>query len=151
MLVLTLMLACSGRPPITPEQGAEPAEPAAEVVEAVEEAAEEATEEAAEATGEPAAEVVEAVEEAAAEKQADGGSCLSGEDCVSGICEGLGCGEDAPGVCQPRQRPCTRDLRPYCGCDGQTFRTSGSCPGKRYASRDVCPGDQGTGLQLTPP
>jgi hypothetical protein len=37
---------------------------------------------------------------------------------------------------------CTRDLRTYCGCDGQTFQSSGSCPGKRFAN----PGECSTGL-----
>ena len=40
-----------------------------------------------------------------------------------------------------RQRKCTLDLRPYCGCDGVTFRTSGSCPGQRFSARAECPGD----------
>ena len=74
---------------------------------------------------------------------ADGGACLAATDCQSGVCEGEGCGDDTPGVCVASNRACTRDLRPYCGCDGQTFRTSGSCPGRRYSSRTMCEGDQG--------
>lgn len=69
---------------------------------------------------------------------ADGSPCLAASDCESGVCEGEGCGDDRPGECKPASRPCTRDLRPYCGCDGQTFRTSGSCPGQRFASRGEC-------------
>jgi len=71
--------------------------------------------------------------------KADGASCLAAEECQSGVCEGEGCGADQPGTCAPKTRGCTRDLRPYCGCDGQTFRTSGSCPGKRFSVRAACP------------
>ncbi len=68
----------------------------------------------------------------------DGSPCKTAGDCASGICEGEGCGDDKLGTCQPASRPCTRDYQAYCGCDGQTFRGSGSCPGKRYASRGEC-------------
>ena len=68
----------------------------------------------------------------------DGQPCLDAQECISGICEGEGCGAAKPGRCVPRDRACTKDLRPYCGCDGQTFRTSGSCPGRRFASRTEC-------------
>lgn len=71
---------------------------------------------------------------------ADGAACRAAEDCASGVCEGQGCGDAAPGVCAPAQRGCTRDLRAYCGCDGQTFQASGSCPGRRYAAPGACPG-----------
>jgi hypothetical protein len=73
-------------------------------------------------------------------KKADGASCLDGGECDSGVCEGQGCGASTPGKCMPRARACTRDLRSYCGCDGKTFQTSGSCPGRRYATRDKCEG-----------
>jgi hypothetical protein len=66
-----------------------------------------------------------------------GASCSSANDCQTGICEGEGCGEDK-GVCMARNRPCTRDRRAYCGCDGRTFQASGSCPGQRFASRGAC-------------
>jgi hypothetical protein len=73
---------------------------------------------------------------------ADGASCRAGADCASGVCEGEGCGDDGlPGVCMSSQRPCTRDLRPYCGCDGATFQTSGTCPGVRFEHRGPCEGD----------
>lgn len=68
----------------------------------------------------------------------DGGACERGDQCASGICEGQGCGADSKGVCMSQNRRCTRDLRAYCGCDGQTFRASGSCPGRRYSARTAC-------------
>jgi len=69
---------------------------------------------------------------------ADGATCLKSEDCASGICEGQGCDDAHPGTCAPKSRGCTRDLRAYCGCDGKTFSTSGSCPGRRYAAKSAC-------------
>lgn len=73
----------------------------------------------------------------AATAKADGESCFAGTDCASGVCEGTGC--DAPGVCQPAARPCTRDLVTFCACDGTTIQGSGSCPGQRVAHRGACP------------
>lgn len=70
----------------------------------------------------------------------DGASCASGLECASGICEGEGCTDDALGTCMPRGRMCTKDLRPYCGCDGVTFRDSGSCPMRRFQHRGPCEG-----------
>jgi hypothetical protein len=75
---------------------------------------------------------------APAEAKQAGERCLVASECASGVCEGEGCGDDTPGVCAPEQRACTRDLKPYCGCDGETFRTSGSCPGKRFERRGFC-------------
>ncbi|MBP8811985.1 MAG: hypothetical protein KBG48_31465 [Kofleriaceae bacterium] len=75
----------------------------------------------------------------AAAAKPDGAACLAATECASGVCEGQGCGPEAPGVCAPAQRGCTRDLRAYCGCDGQTFRASGSCPGQRFAAAEACP------------
>jgi hypothetical protein len=71
-------------------------------------------------------------------KKAAGETCLAGDDCDSGVCEGQGCGDDAPGKCAPSARKCTRDRRPFCGCDGAVFMTSGSCPGRRYAHPGKC-------------
>lgn len=73
-------------------------------------------------------------------KKADGAACLIGDECSSGTCEGQGCDDATPGKCAPKARGCTRDLRSYCGCDGKTFQSSGSCPGRRYAAKDACSG-----------
>jgi hypothetical protein len=67
----------------------------------------------------------------------DGARCLRSDQCASGVCEGEGCGPEG-GTCAPSKRACTKDLRPYCGCDSKTFRTSGSCPGRRFAYRGEC-------------
>ncbi|HKE17647.1 MAG TPA: hypothetical protein VKB80_22385 [Kofleriaceae bacterium] len=68
----------------------------------------------------------------------DGGRCERGEQCASGVCEGLGCDADHKGTCMARNRSCTRDLRSYCGCDGKVFQASGSCPGRRFSARGAC-------------
>ncbi len=78
----------------------------------------------------------------------EGMSCLSHGECASGVCEGEGCGPDAPGTCQPAQRSCTRDIKMYCGCDGKSFRGSSSCPGGRYSAKGACEGDPGAGPAL---
>ncbi len=70
-------------------------------------------------------------------KVANGGACKLASDCAGGVCEGLGCG-DVPGVCASTTRACTKDLRAYCGCDGKTFRSSGSCPGQRFVATGEC-------------
>jgi len=68
--------------------------------------------------------------------------CLADSDCGADmICEGQGCDDDQPGTCVPAVRACTKDLRPYCGCDDKTFLSSGSCPGRRYQAAMPCPGD----------
>jgi hypothetical protein len=85
----------------------------------------------------PAPEGGSAAEQPAGGK-ADGAPCLVGPECASGTCEGEGCTDDRPGTCAPRARPCTRDLRQYCGCDGKTFGASGTCPGRRFAARARC-------------
>lgn len=68
---------------------------------------------------------------------ADGQPCESSDQCQSGACEGS-C-EAGGGTCAPTNRACTRDLVQYCGCDGTTFESSGSCPGQRVASTGACP------------
>ena len=72
----------------------------------------------------------------------DGASCLAASECASGLCEGQGCTDDAPGTCVSRQRACTRDRRPFCGCRGMTFHSSSSCVGRRYAHAGPCPGSE---------
>ena len=69
---------------------------------------------------------------------AEGAACDTAAQCARGICEGPGCGAQTKGVCASQNRACTRDLRIYCGCDGQTFQSSGSCPGLRYAHEGEC-------------
>jgi len=72
-------------------------------------------------------------------KRAEGAPCAESAQCASGVCEGQGCGADALGVCAPARRACTKDRRPYCGCDGKTFYSSGSCPGRRFTAPGECP------------
>lgn len=72
-----------------------------------------------------------------AQPKPDGAPCMLAAECASGVCEGEGC--EHAGVCVAASRPCTKDLRQYCGCDGTTFSASGSCPGQRFASRSACP------------
>ncbi len=68
---------------------------------------------------------------------ASGTECNAASDCADGqMCIGPeGC--DVPWTCQP-MRACTHDLREYCGCDGESFSGSGSCPSRPYASRGPC-------------
>lgn len=151
------LVACGGK--ATPTAATPPEAPEAPEAPETEEAGEEAAEEAGEAEEAPVAQEPEAPTGEAPEGEepgfvnearADGSACLESSDCASGICEGEGCGDDTPGVCAPAGRACTRDLRPYCGCDGETFRTSGSCPGKRFAFRGMCEGDAGKPLPVVP-
>lgn len=67
-----------------------------------------------------------------------GALCDTNADCGDDeVCEGVGC-EPGQGRCAPKERMCTRDLAPYCGCDGEMFQASGSCAGGRYAYRGPC-------------
>ncbi len=87
----------------------------------------------------PAIDAGAAVEvDAAPALAADGASCFAHSDCASGVCEGEGCDDSHPGTCAPAQRGCTKDLRTYCGCDGKTFKASGSCPRQRFAAKNAC-------------
>ena len=72
-------------------------------------------------------------------KTPTGAACAAAGDCVSGVCEGLGCGPGALGVCVSPDRGCTRDIKTYCGCDGVPFEASGTCPSRRYAARGGWP------------
>lgn len=69
--------------------------------------------------------------------RANGAPCSRGAECESGVCEGMGCGVDEA-RCAPQGRACTRDLVPYCGCDGVTFSASSTCPGRPYRARGRC-------------
>lgn len=77
-------------------------------------------------------------DDGSATPKAAGESCLAADECESGVCEGEGCGDDQPGTCADAERMCTRDLQQYCGCDGETFGASGSCPGARYSAKGPC-------------
>lgn len=132
VLWLVILLGCAGRP--APDSPAPP----------VEEPAEAPSEQAVQPTPTDEAQEVDASAPSPAEALppglgVEGSPCLSASDCASGICEGEGCGPDEPGVCAPAERGCTRDRRPFCGCDGETFFSSSSCPGDRFASRGTCP------------
>jgi hypothetical protein len=57
--------------------------------------------------------------------------CGEHESCVGE----QGC--DAVWTCQP-ERTCTMDLVPFCGCNGETFRASSTCPSQAYVRRGSC-------------
>lgn len=66
-------------------------------------------------------------------------TCARQTDCPAGTeCVGPeGCG--VPWTCVGGLgRPCTDDLAPFCGCDGQTVRGSSSCPPAPYRFRGPC-------------
>ena len=69
--------------------------------------------------------------------KADGEACAAAADCLSGICEGQGCGATS-GACMSRDRMCTMDAVEYCGCDDTTFTSSGGCPGRLFKHRGPC-------------
>jgi len=72
---------------------------------------------------------------------AEGAPCAEDPQCASNICEGIGCDDASLGTCAPITRPCTRDRRPFCGCDGETFFTSSTCPGQRFVHKGLCADD----------
>jgi hypothetical protein len=65
------------------------------------------------------------------------GSCHSKDDCGAGeLCvDADACGE--PGSCRS-ERECTFDLVDFCGCDGESFQASGTCPQRAYTHRGRC-------------
>lgn len=144
LLPLLMALACAPPPPAEPVAAAEipPTEAIAAPQPVAAEPPVEATPPADGAVGAQAPDPVPdlpAPPPPAAGSLADGSPCTDAATCASGICEGLGCDEALPGACAPRMRPCTRDLRAFCSCDGLTFRSSSSCVGRRYASAGPCP------------
>lgn len=64
-------------------------------------------------------------------------TCTSQADCDDGeMCTGpAGC--NIPWTCEP-MRPCTKDLRAYCSCEGETIEGSGSCPPAPYKHVGPC-------------
>lgn len=97
-----------------------------------------------------APEPISAPAPAATGTRANGESCSSGNECQSGICEGMGCDERSLGTCMTKERPCTYDWVPFCGCDGETFNGSGVCPGKRYKHAGACEGGEQGAAQEEP-
>lgn len=63
-------------------------------------------------------------------------ACSAKSDCAAGqTCAfAPGCGA---GTCEP-ERPCTMDLVPFCGCDGQVFKASSTCPSHPFSRRGGC-------------
>jgi hypothetical protein len=64
----------------------------------------------------------------------DRGTCTDGGTC-DGICVGTYCGDEW--ACLSVQF-CTEDISPWCGCDGETFYASSSCPSKAFAHPGMC-------------
>jgi hypothetical protein len=54
----------------------------------------------------------------------------------AGTCKGTTCA--GAWTCDTSAQACTSDIAEYCGCDGQTFEDSGSCPTRAFASRGAC-------------
>lgn len=67
-------------------------------------------------------------------------TCESSRECGRGLtCFGIaGCATEWHCV---RARGCTRDRVPFCGCDGETFVASSTCPGRPFVHRGECRGE----------
>lgn len=81
---------------------------------------------------------------------ASGKACKANAECPSGEMCAISAGCDTPGTCV-QQHMCTQNLVEYCGCDGQTFRSSGTCPSKPFKSRGACPAPSGSDGAPPPP
>jgi hypothetical protein len=66
-----------------------------------------------------------------------GKGCKTDAECATGQSCGFTQGCDTPGVCGP-PKMCTKDLVPYCGCDGTDFRGSSTCPARAFRHRGKC-------------
>lgn len=81
-----------------------------------------------------------------------GRTCTSSADCNAGEECYIAAGCGVPSYCGPGLgRPCTDDLATFCGCDGQTFSSSSSCPSRTYAHRGPCEGVDGGPVGCTFP
>lgn len=67
-------------------------------------------------------------------------ACSASRPCPAGMSCGFapGCGERS-GVCQDNRCGTLPVMRPYCGCDGQTFHRGACRPGQPYQSEGPCP------------
>lgn len=75
--------------------------------------------------------------------------CTVSSDCEDGFtCQGEpGCGN--VWTCQPAPALCTLDLVFYCGCDGRTFTSSGSCAGAQHDNVGACDDAPVVGQSMT--
>lgn len=64
--------------------------------------------------------------------------CMSSRDCPRGlVCQGpAGCTDEW--TCGRPQAACVSDTQYFCGCDGESFRASMTCPGRPHRYRGSC-------------
>lgn len=67
-----------------------------------------------------------------------GAPCFSAGQCESNTCEGGSCDGNEAGSCAPVDRACSEVAGLFCGCDGNTFSASESCPGEPFAYKGAC-------------
>ncbi len=67
--------------------------------------------------------------------------CISNRECPRGqVCEGAaGC--DTEWFCARPSQRCIADTQYFCGCGGETFLASMTCPGRPHRHRGSCPRD----------